>query len=280
MACRLWDCASGTNLRGKSAGFTLVEMLVVVAIIMLLLSIMMPSLNRAKEIGKAARCRAHLQELSYGHISYATDNGGRLPGMYGSVAAYQVHHLPWGAKSVLSVKTGHLWTSGALRSEKAWLCPSTRFKSPFEWYKMIGEPTQGRTDPWTFHFTYNYRVTLVPEMDDLAPGEPGYGNGVRVAAKTEYDGCRRLATFANLSTSILLAEENTGWISPSEIPPPSMGGPKQVINDPMFVNPDVSEPRHLGNSQVGYLDGHAEQIPPRINLTIRQFEDYWPKPQH
>ena len=48
----------------------------------------------------------------------------------------------------------------------------------------------------------------------------------------------------------------------------------EVINDPRFMTPDVTEPRHLGKSMACFLDGHAEQIPARVNVELDQ--DYWP----
>src|SRR3954454_20357272 len=38
------------------------------------------------------------------------------------------------------------------------------------------------------------------------------------------------------------------------------------INDPYFIYDEVSDDRHMGKSEVGYLDGHAGDIPPRIKL--------------
>ena len=255
--------------------FTLVEMLAVVAIIVLLLAMLMPGMSRARDYAKAARCRAHLGQLAYGHLTYATANRGRLPGMNGAVAAWKQPFNPEGIKATLPVEGGLLWQSGSLRSRDAWTCPSTRYTSPFEWYSKLGYDTEDRTDPWTFHFTYNIRVLIDPSEDDKAYPE-GFNAVKRVARDTpEFEGCRKITTFTNLNHAILLAEENTGWIEPGEM----IGPWKNVINDPMFVNYDTSEPRHLGHSQVSYLDGHADQIPPYIQLTTRAHEEYWPKPQ-
>lgn len=56
-------------------GFTLIEMLVVVAIMLILAMILVPALNRAKEFGRAARCASNLRQLQVATLNYAGDDG-------------------------------------------------------------------------------------------------------------------------------------------------------------------------------------------------------------
>jgi len=69
----------------KSKGFTLIELLVVVGIIALLLSILMPALNRARELGQRAVCANHLRTLTLANEVYASKyDGYYAPIMYWS----------------------------------------------------------------------------------------------------------------------------------------------------------------------------------------------------
>jgi prepilin-type N-terminal cleavage/methylation domain-containing protein/prepilin-type processing-associated H-X9-DG protein len=63
---------------GKLKGFTLIELLVVIAIIAILLAILVPTLNRAREFGKRATCLSNLKQVTLAWIMYADDNDGKL----------------------------------------------------------------------------------------------------------------------------------------------------------------------------------------------------------
>ncbi len=64
--------------RSSRHGFTLVELLVVIGIIAVLISILLPSLNKAREQAKAAKCAANLHSIWQAMEIYALNSGGYL----------------------------------------------------------------------------------------------------------------------------------------------------------------------------------------------------------
>jgi prepilin-type N-terminal cleavage/methylation domain-containing protein len=66
-------------LGARTVAFTLIELLVVVAILALLMSILLPALNGAREQGKAVVCQSNLRMLSVAVYMYAEDNKSYFP---------------------------------------------------------------------------------------------------------------------------------------------------------------------------------------------------------
>ena len=68
--------------RPHRLGFTLVELLVVIGIIALLIGILLPSLNRAREASKRVKCLANMRSVGQQLMMYVNENRGSYPTSY------------------------------------------------------------------------------------------------------------------------------------------------------------------------------------------------------
>ena len=126
----LWmtEVMNGRFGRMKRRGFTLIELLVVIAIIALLLSVLMPALQRVRRQARCVACKSNLHQWGLIFSLYTQDNDGY----------FYSGHLH-GSSSGMG---GGEWWRECMwplsKDEKMWLCP-TAVK-----YRSISPDSAGR----------------------------------------------------------------------------------------------------------------------------------------
>jgi prepilin-type N-terminal cleavage/methylation domain-containing protein len=132
----------GVRLRTRPA-FTLVELLVVIALLGLLASLLLPALSRAKRAAKTGACLSNLHQIALAMELYIQENGNRLP----SCSA-----LPSLSTSNLPPITAALGPQ--LRSQAIWRCPADRDffstnQTSYEWNWFLNGASYDRPQDWS-----------------------------------------------------------------------------------------------------------------------------------
>lgn len=215
---------------GRLRAFTIIELLVVVAIIALLASILMPAFSRSRQQASAAVCLSNLRQFGIAVQSYTQIHRDRYP-----IAQYTVNEptrkiqYKWDFTTVLIKATlqrvtrpGLLWT-GKTNTE-VHQCPS--FKGDAQ---APGEPFTG----------YNYNTSYI-----------GHGQGEATLAPITVSQVRRPSDCAIFGDGEFADGANKFMRSPFK---DIAGGGDDFDNR----TAGTQGFRHLGRTSVAFCDGHA-----------------------
>lgn len=264
------------HCRGQA--FTLIEVLVVVAIIALLISILLPSLQSAREQAKVLVCKTRMNQLFQGHNYYAADHRGVFPhwqwwlydGFGGACAKSNffkpsyVYRATGGVRSTDSrrwVEYGDIFRY--VKNKEVYFCPNdnkarrtgsigcgdkNKGSYPITSYVRILDPHQ---------FIQNKIDGADVKKPKLLPGDFINPDKLR-AGVFRFDSLPEMSSFFSIPTRVgMMFEEDPGF---GEVPytasEPLNDGQSSVI-----LYSDYMSPRHATRrGHVLFWDGHVELV--------------------
>jgi prepilin-type N-terminal cleavage/methylation domain-containing protein len=130
--------------------FTLVELLVVIGIIAVLISMLLPSLNKAREAARQVNCSSNLKQLYIAFVQYGQDNRQWLPGPVQDARDITMRwHWYSGGTGTWDkpVHLHHKLSKYLPARSKVWLCPG--WPEDQVYFRDAGMTVAGTPDNYT-----------------------------------------------------------------------------------------------------------------------------------
>ncbi|HIM56679.1 MAG TPA: prepilin-type N-terminal cleavage/methylation domain-containing protein [Candidatus Latescibacteria bacterium] len=255
-------------------GFTLLELLVVVAVIALLLAILLPALSAANEMGRAAVCGTNQYQLLQGAIAYSEDND---------------FMMPWYAFASRRPEGWEWWVTQVSRGMDSWepqvyTCPSdpVPYEVPVYIYNGLAYMNDGRLYSGEGSNPLTNAPNDKPLREDHADGRTMWlkisfrGACTHIVSgggwNTGPGEARRITEFARPHKTMVLVE-GMQWDQNGKSPV-TMHECVNLQHFGSIVNRGASRKiypswlRHFGVTNVGFMDGHVESMEPVSMATL------------
>ncbi len=133
--------------KGRPGGFTLVEILVVIAIIGILAALLFPSVKKAISSGNCAKCIGQMRQIGSAMQAYCNDNQGQLPRRNSPIWDMQImKYLDQSGYNFEGVPPSGLPTNVLCSAAKLFKCPADNGARPAGRY-----PRSYSIFQWTFN---------------------------------------------------------------------------------------------------------------------------------
>jgi prepilin-type processing-associated H-X9-DG protein/prepilin-type N-terminal cleavage/methylation domain-containing protein len=257
----------------RRRAFTLVELLVVIGIIAILISILLPVLNRVKEQANATKCAASLRELSKMWYQYASENKGL------SVPGRLPKYIPAGS---------------SIPQDAYWIGNGMQYRP--HWYEVFGaamknyadhSPQPTEDDSWKV----DTGLYVCPSMDWRNSRNFVWGYNFQFLGNTHEKSAYVYINYPVKANAITRSSETvmaadcmgtaagkpigvrTGHYDDGQKDLFAMGNKAHLLDPPrLTANSDYADyearapqhrsapdPRHNGRANVAFCDGHVER---------------------
>ncbi len=220
--------------------FTLIELLVVIAIISLLVSILLPSLSKAKGLARSLVCQTRLRNMGSAEALafHERDNGEYTPVFTGSTSPWS----QWFGDELFRMSLG-LPVPAQIPSEpyyvtREYLCPD------------CGNLIESNTTPGLFHWELSYGWNITDVQAKEKDGKP----------HIVYE-----AALVNSPADKMMISDAVDWMTWLAQANAYMGEGVPAIGAPAY--------RHNEKANVVFFDGHVESLDSYVFLTNENY--FW-----